>query len=175
MVVNMLNAESNAYFFISWTIGGVLATISLATTTSLFAEGSFDEKKLVSDIWRCLKMTYILLIPIVVIVLLLADKLLLIYGNAYSLEGTALLRISSIAALPLSLNAVYLSILRVKKRTTTMILLTIVVAAVTLITSYLLLPRIGITAPGIGWLVSQSIVAVFVSNRLLKLRKTGQV
>lgn len=175
MVVNILSAESNAYFFISWTIGGMLGTISLATTTSLFAEGSFDEKKLVSDVWRCLKMTYILLIPIAVIVFLLADKLLLIYGTAYSLEGTALLRTMSIASLPLSLNGIYLSILRVKKRTTTLILLTVVVAVVTLITSYLLLPRIGITATGVGWLVSNSVVSVFVFSRLLGLRKTGQI
>jgi O-antigen/teichoic acid export membrane protein len=81
----------------------------------------------------------------------------------------------SIAALPQSLNSIYVSILRVKERTATLILLTIVMAVVTLVTSYLLLPLLGIIATGIGLLASQSIVAVFVANRLLKLRKTGQI
>jgi O-antigen/teichoic acid export membrane protein len=175
MVVNVLNAESNAYFFISWTIGGMLGTISLATTTSLFAEGSFDEKKLVADVWRCLKMTYILLIPIAVIVFLLADKLLLFYGTAYSLEGTDLLRMMAVASIPLSLNGIYMSILRVQKKSMVLILLTVFVAVVTLVVSYLLLPRLGITGTGIGWFVSQSVVAIFVSSRLLKLRKTRQI
>ncbi len=174
MVVNVLGAEANAYFFISWTIGAILGTISLATTTSLFAEGSSDEKGLVSDVWRCLKMTYVLLIPIAVIVFLLADKLLLIYGTTYSSEGTALLRTMTFAAIPLSLNGIYLSILRVKKKSMSLIFLNVFVAIATLVVSYLLLPRIGITGTGIGWLVSQSILAIFVFSRLLKLRNTGQ-
>jgi O-antigen/teichoic acid export membrane protein len=175
MVVNRLGAEANAYFYISWTMGGVLSTIAGATTIALFAEGSFDERKLVSDVWRCLKMTYLLLIPAAVIVFFLADKLLLLYGAAYSLKGTTLLRIMCIATLPLSLNSIYMSILKVKKQTSILILLAIVVAVITLITGYLLLPRIGITATGIGWLASQSIVAIFVGSRLLKLRKSGQI
>ena len=174
MVVNVLGAEANAYFFISWTTGGVLGTISLATTTSLFAEGSFDEKKLVSDIWRCLKMTYIILIPSAAIVFTLSDKLLLIFGIAYSLKGTTLLRIVSIASLPLALNFMYISILRIQKKSMALILLTLFIAILTLTIAYILLPRIGITATGIGWLVSQSLVAVFVASKLLKLRKTGQ-
>ena len=173
MVINILSVESNAYFYIAWTMGGMLGTIAGATTISLFAEGSFDENKLITNVWRCLKMTYLLVIPAAVIVFLLADKLLLLYGSAYSLKGTALLRIMCIAALPGSLNSIYMSILRVKKRTSTLILLTMVVAVITLITVYLLLPLIGITATGIGWLASQCIVAVFVAGRLLKLQKTS--
>jgi O-antigen/teichoic acid export membrane protein len=175
MVVNLLNKESNAYFYIAWTMGAVLSTIAGATTNALFAEGSFDENQLGTNVWRCLKMTYFLLIPAALIVFLLADKLLLIYGTDYSSKGRLLLRLMCITALPLSMNSIYISILRVQKRTTLLILLSLVVAAITLITSYLLLPHLGITATGIGWLVSQSVVAIFVGCRLLKLRKTGQI
>jgi O-antigen/teichoic acid export membrane protein len=156
-------------------MGAVLSTIAGATTNALFAEGSFDENQLGTNVWRCLKMTYFLLIPAALIVFLLADKLLLIYGTDYSSKGRLLLRLMCITALPLSMNSIYISILRVQKRTTLLILLSLVVAAITLITSYLLLPHLGITATGIGWLVSQSVVAIFVGCRLLKLRKTGQI
>jgi O-antigen/teichoic acid export membrane protein len=171
MVINALGIQANAYFFISWTVGGVLGTISLATTTSLFAEGSFDEKKMVSDIWRCLKLTCIILIPIAVIVFLLADKLLLLFGTAYSLEGTGLLRIMCIAALPLALNSIYMSILRIQKKSIALILLTVFIAIVTLVVSYFLVPRVGIIGTGFGWLISQGVLAIFVLSRLVKLKK----
>ena len=159
MVLNLLEAKANAYFFIAWTIGGVLGTVSLATTTALFAEGSFDEKRLASDIWRCLKITLIILIPPVIIVGVFADKILLLYGNEYSIEGASLLRMMALAALPLSINNIYFSVLRIKRKMKILILLAVLIAAVTLSLSYTLLPRVGIIGPGIGWLVSQGIVA----------------
>lgn len=174
MVVNVLGAADNAYFFIAWTIGGVLGTISLATNTSLFAEGSFDERKFLTDVWRCIKMTFIILIPAATVVFAFADKLLLLYGTAYSTEGTMLLRVMAVGSLPLSLNGIYISILRVKKKTRLLILLTLFVAIVTLAVSYLLLPHISITAPGVGWLVSNGIVSIFVVTNLLKTRRSGQ-
>jgi O-antigen/teichoic acid export membrane protein len=175
MVINLLSAEANAYFYISWTIGGVLSTISSGTTASLFAEGAFNETKFVADIWRSLKMTYILLIPAALIVFLLANRLLLLFGRDYSIQGTTLFRTMVLAALVVSLNGIFMSVLRVKKRIATLILMVAVIAVVTITTSYLLLPHIGINAPGIGWLAGQSIVAVYVAFKLLKLAKTGQI
>lgn len=175
MVVSILDAESNAYFFIAWTIGGVLGTIQVATTTSLFAEGSSNENTFISDIWGCFKMTYFLLIPLAVIVFLAADKLLLIFGTAYSVKGAPLLRTMCISVLPLSLNGIYFSILRVKNRTKTLIILASLLATITLVISYLFLARIGIIATGIGWLTSQTIVAFFVIIRFIRLKKTGQI
>jgi len=46
MVVNILGAESNAYFYIGWTVGAILGIIPAAFSTSLFAEGSSEEERL---------------------------------------------------------------------------------------------------------------------------------
>jgi O-antigen/teichoic acid export membrane protein len=172
MVVNVLGAEANAYFFIAWTIGGVLCTIPGATTTALFAEGSYDEKRLASDVWRCLKMTFIILVPLVAIVVIIADKLLLLYSTTYSAEGTVLLRTMALSALPLALNSIYMSILRVEKKSMVLILLTASIAVVTLALSYLLLPRMGITGIGISWLVSQGVVALGIATVFLVRRRS---
>ena len=40
MVVNLLGAEQNAYFYVAWVIGGLLFAIPAAVSRSLFAEGA---------------------------------------------------------------------------------------------------------------------------------------
>lgn len=42
MVVNLLGAEQTAYFFIGWAVASILFVIPLATSFSLFAEGSYN-------------------------------------------------------------------------------------------------------------------------------------
>ena len=46
---------------------------------------------------------------------LAGDKLLLLFGKEYSAEATTLVRLLTLAALPLSVNLLYLGVARVKK------------------------------------------------------------
>jgi len=170
MVINMLGAELNAYFYIAWAIGSVLTMIPTVSALSLFAEGSYDEDKLEQNIWRSLKMVFVILLPVAMLILALADKILLLFGGSYSENAATLLRLLSIAALPLAINAVYLGIKRVEKKPKVIIGLTAFMAAVTLGLSFLLLPRLGISGVGIAWLISQGIIALAIIAGLLKSR-----
>ncbi len=172
MVINLLGAEHTAYFYIAWMIGGTLSMVAETTSLSLFAESSCDEQKMGLNIRRSLKMILLLLVPAVILVLILADKLLLAFGGSYSDSGTALLRILAVSTLPLAINTVYLYIKRVEKKLTILIGVTAFLAVTILTLSYVLLPRMGITGAGIAWLISQGavalvIMAVFVKKRLL--------
>ncbi len=160
MVLNILGAELNAYFFIAWAIGSVLATIPLATSMSLFAEGSYDEQRLGADTWRSLKLTFLIIVPAAILILIIADKLLLLFGASYSEEGTMLLRILVVSAFPIAINYIYLSMKRVEKKLAVLIELSAFIAMATLALSYVLLPRMGINGVGIAWLGSQGVVAV---------------
>jgi O-antigen/teichoic acid export membrane protein len=82
MVVNLLGAELNAYFYIAWAIGGMLSVIPGAASISLFAEGSYEQERLGINIWRSLKMILLLLAPAVMLMLAFADKILLLFGTA---------------------------------------------------------------------------------------------
>lgn len=175
MVVNLMGAESNAYFYIAWAVGSVLIMIPNATATSLFAEGSYEEEKLGSNIWRSLKMTLLILAPAVILVSAIADKLLLLFGASYAENATTLLRLLAISTLPLAINIVYLNIKRVEKKLRVIVGLTALVAAVTLGLAYLLLPRMGINGIGIAWLVSQGIVASGIVASSLKKRVAARV
>lgn len=172
MVVSLLGAEANAYFYIAWAIANLLFMLPSAVSRSLFAEGSYDEEKLGSNTWRSLRLIFLILVPLVILILAFADKLLLLFGGAYSESATILLRIMALSALPLAINVVYLAIKRVQMRLKLIIGLTAFVAVVTLGLSYLLLPRMGINGAGIAWLISQGVVALgIIANSLWRRRR----
>jgi O-antigen/teichoic acid export membrane protein len=170
IVLNLMGAASTAYFYIAWSIGSVAVIISGAISTSLFAEGSFDEERLGLNILRSLKLILLSIVPVVILVLAIAPKLLLLFGSTYSESGATLLRIIAISALPWSINLVYLSKLRVEKRLGVIIGLTAFIAVLTLGLAYFLLPRMGINGAGIAWLTTQGTMALVVVADSLKRR-----
>jgi len=175
IVVNLLGAEPNAYFYIAWATGSVLAMIPAAVSTSLFAEGSHEEERLGLNIWRSLKMVLLLLVPAVVLMLAIGDKVLLLFGASYSENATTLLRIFAIAALPLAVNTIYLAVKRVERKLRVIVGLSAFVGAVTIGLTYMLLPRMGINGAGIAWLTAQVIGAlvIVVSSFLKRMAVRG--
>ena len=169
MVVNLLGGEANAYFFVGWAMAGHLFQIPIAASLSLFSEGSHNERLLARDVKKALKFIVVLLFPAVVLMLVAADKLLLLFGTEYSKEGSSLVRVLAIAALPLSVNALYLAVGRVKRRLKNIVLVGAVIGLGTLGLGYLLIPTLGIIAVGVAWLASQSLVAVAVLPGIVRL------
>ena len=172
MVVNLLGAESNAYFYIGWAVSNVIVMIPQSVTTSLLAEGSYDEANLKTHILRSLKIIFLLLVPAVVAVLLLADKLLWLFGTQYSASATELVRIMTLAVLPLAVNILYLNIKRVQKDLKMIVGMPAFIAVISIVLALILLPRIGFNGVGIAWLAAQACCAVvIVVNWLWRWRK----
>lgn len=171
MVLNLISAEANAYFYVTWAMAGLLLAIPATISLSLFAEGSYLEERLGGDLRKSLKLIALLILPAIIIVVLLGDKLLLLFGKEYSVEGAKLLWLLAPAALPASVNFLYLGVARVEKKLKTIILVTGATAFGTLVLSYFLLPHLGILGAGVGWLASQTIVALVLAPRLMKRLK----
>ena len=167
MVVNLLGAESNAYFYIGWTLGYLLFSIPITISLSLFAEGSHNEAKLAGEVRRSLKFM-LLLIPVIIMVFLLGDKILLLFGKAYSENATELLRILAVSSIPVGLNHIYFTMRRVQKRMKGVVGLSAFIAVITMVLSYLLLPRMGILGVGVAWLIPQIMVAVVATSTLFR-------
>lgn len=168
MVVNLLGAGPNAFFYIAWAIGGMLNMIASGPAFSLFAEGSHDEKAVRPNTWRALKITYLILVPAVILILAVADRLLLLFGGSYSENATTLLRILAISSLPLAIDVIYLNIKRVEQNLRVIVVLPMFVAVATLALSYVLLPRMGINGAGIAWLISQTTITLAIVASWLK-------
>ncbi len=170
IVVNLLGAESNAYFYMAWTAGSALNMIPGSIAASLFAEGSHEEARLGSNIRRSLRMVFLLLVPAIILVVAFADKLHLLFGNSHSENAADLLRIVALAALPLAVNSIYLAVKRVEGKLRTIIGLSAFVAVATIGLSYPLLRLMGINGVGIAWLAVQEVVALAIMASLFLKR-----
>jgi O-antigen/teichoic acid export membrane protein len=174
IVINLVGAEANAYFYIAWAIANILLSISRGTTMSLFAEGSYEERRIGQHAGRSLALAYTLVIPAIVLIWFIGDKFLLIFGKAYAEYATQLLRILALSLIPSSLNFTYFGIKRVKMEMKSVISLSAFIAIATLILSWILLPRIGISAVGIAWLSSHAAVALVITINLILRRMAAK-
>jgi len=162
IVVNRSGAENNAYFYIAWTMSGILTMIPAAITTSLFAEGAHDEAQLKIHVRRSLKMVALLMIPAVILVWFMGHTFLHLFGGLYAENSATLLHWLAIAAFPLAINLFYFNIKRVQKKVKTIIFMTVLMTIIVVGAAYLLLPRFGINGVGIAWLAGQSAIALIV-------------
>ena len=108
LVVNILGAEMNAYFYIAWMISIFFITIPLAISTSLFAEGSHDESLFSVNVRKAVRTSFLLLLPLLAFILIFGDKVLSIFGAGYSENGTELLWILASSSLPFTINSIYI-------------------------------------------------------------------
>jgi len=175
MVVNLLGAEQNAYYYIAYAIATVLFLITRSTSLSLFAEGSHDEEGLTGYVRRSLKFSFLILIPLIIIVFIIGDKILLLFGEGYSQEATRLLWMFALSSVPITINGIYLYKKRVEKKMKSVIGLNALSVVLTISLSYFLLPVIGIIGAGIGWLGGRGIVTLIIGGLLLKRSESGKM
>ena len=168
LVVNLVGEKQNAYFYICWAIGNILFMIPTSVSMSLFAEGSHDKTKLKQEVKQCFKLIAYILGPAVLLLLLFGGKLLLLFGKPYSENGTHLLWVLALSAIPVSVNYIYFSMKRVEMQMRSVVLLSWIIAIATLIMSYFLLPHMGITWVGVAWLSINAIVAALISREFFK-------
>ena len=148
-------------------IAALLSAIPLAISQSLFAEGSHFEDRLRENVMKSLKFTFLLLIPAVIVIMLVGKWLLLAFGASYSTNALRLLQILAISSLPLAVNYIYTGILRVRGRIKELATIRAFIALYVLLTSYFIIPLIGIVGIGYAWLGAQAVVAIYVLLRRL--------
>jgi O-antigen/teichoic acid export membrane protein len=171
MIVNQLSGEQNAFFYVAWTIAGLVFAIPAAAAQSLFAEGAHFEEDLMATARRASKFMLVLLIPAMAFVGLLGKYLLLLFGQSYSHHGYTLLVILTLSAPLVGINSLYYTILRVRGQIRELIALRALLALGLLVTSGilisdLLMRRTGIVGIGYAWIGWQAVVSVYVLFRL---------
>ncbi len=169
MVVNILGAEMNAYFYIPWSIASVLMMVPASIFNSLFAEGSHDEESVKSNVRKSLKLMALILLPIVLVVLAVADKLLLIFGSDYSHHGAVVLRISAVSTFAYGINYLYITLGRIKGATGSILAVSAAMTTLSLgLSGFLMLRMDDLAGAAVGWLAGQGIVALAVAVLLVR-------
>ena len=168
MIINLLGPEQSAYFYIaSAVISNGLMLIPAGISLSLFAEGSHDEEYLGDYIRKSLKFSFLILVPLIILVFLIGDKILLLFGKAYSQEATKLLWILALSSPLAAINGAYFCKKRVEKKMKSVILLNALTEVIGLGLSYLLIPVMGIMGAGIASLASYGAITLLVLPGLL--------
>jgi O-antigen/teichoic acid export membrane protein len=159
MITNMINPETTAYYFMAIQIVNLLFVIPGATTNSLFAEGSNDEKKLKKRTLDSIKIISFLLIPAILITIFFGQYILLAFGKEYSAQGFTFLKIMAVSGVFVSINSVFGSVFMVKKKITQIIAVNLTGAIIILGISYFLITAgKGLLGIGLAYITGQLVM-----------------
>ncbi len=158
IVTAVLGPESTAYYYLAMQIANLVLMVPLAVTQSLFAEGSRRENEAQALAKKSLRTTWLVLIPLVAVLVLLAKYVLLIFGASYSDAGARLLALLAVSGFAFTYNVVCGTVLRVQFRMRAFLAMTVIGTVIVLgLTAALL--RYGLLGVGLGWLVGQCIIS----------------
>jgi O-antigen/teichoic acid export membrane protein len=163
IVVAVLGAEANAYFYIAWAIAALLAGIPTAVASSLLAEGSHDPDETGEHLRRAIWLTLGLVTPAIVVFWIGAPLLLGLFGAAYAAEGVDTLRLLSLAALPLSLNMLYITVARLDHALRRLLAIATTTGVGALLLGAALAPQLGTAGIALGYLAVNTVVAVVLT------------
>jgi O-antigen/teichoic acid export membrane protein len=109
-----------------------------------------------------LKHTAILVVPAVVAVFVSAPWILSIFGRDYADDGTKVLRLLALSAIPDIVTAIYVGVARAQRR---VVAATVVLGSIFVLVTGLCIPLLqvaGVNGAGWAWLIAQMVVATAV-------------
>jgi O-antigen/teichoic acid export membrane protein len=163
LVINMLGPEENGYFYIAWAISAVLFFIPGSIAQSLFAEGAYDRRLLHHNVLRAFRLSFVLLIPATLLLVLFGDTLLLAFGASYSARSLELLRILVVAGFPMTVERIHFSVLRVKGRLREILVWRSILTVTIMAASYHFVQTSGLEAIGWVYLGAHGAVAAIIA------------
>lgn len=168
IVTTLAGATANAYFYLAWTISNSLYLIGPNMGSSLVVEAAKDPQKLGTYSRRVYINTAKIVIPASVFLIMSAPLILTVFGKGYSSQGTTLLRLLALSAIPNTFNTIFVSVSRVRRNMRAVIATLGSLCVIVLSLSFVLLKTIGVVGVGIAWVVGQSIVASVVYTTQLR-------
>ncbi len=174
LTLNTMGPIKNGYAYIALMIGSTIATPSLAFAVSAFAEGSSDPGNSQKYLVQSLIIGMMITIPLTVIVIVFAPRILQFFGKDYALEATNLLRLLSTSTPFVAFTQLFFIYLRIKKQLLPLIIYSGLVGLFTIGTSAALMESLGILAIGIGVLGGNLIVAIVILIHVFHIHKQSK-
>jgi O-antigen/teichoic acid export membrane protein len=170
LVLAFLGASSNAHYYAAWTISFSLRLLAVNIANALLSEAARAEDDLPALLRSAVRLAAGLLLPLSLIALAGASLIIAVFGSGYD-EATGLLRIFAISLLPFGVVTGVLTIERVRRRTALALIVVAVSTGATISADALLIPELGVSGAGWGWLIGQVLAAA--TGVLLMLRRAG--
>ncbi len=163
MVLAQTDRAQAGYFQASWLIAFTIMALSSNAAYALLAESSYDQAKLHKNSFQAGLLSLALTVPVMLVGFVGARYLLLIYGSDYADNSANVLRILLVAAIPNVLYQIFIGRLRVRGRMVGVVVFETILSVIVVGLSWLLLPRYGINAVGIAWLVGLTVLATYAA------------
>ncbi|MEV4788987.1 lipopolysaccharide biosynthesis protein [Streptomyces tuirus] len=165
LVLNILGAAHSAYFLLAWAVGCIPYLLVANMGSSLIVEATRDPSRLTQHSLRVLRHSALLMSGGVAAMVVAAPTLLSFFGPAYAEEGTTLLRLLALSALPNLLVSLAVDVARIRRRLRLVVGLQLTLCVCVLGLSTALLPVLGLTGAGVAWLVAQCLLALYLLIR----------
>jgi O-antigen/teichoic acid export membrane protein/GT2 family glycosyltransferase len=158
MVLNMLGPEQGAYYALAWLIAHTLYMVGINMGLSLMVENARDPHG-TPRLWHMLRHTGLLLLGCAAAIVAGAPLILRVFGAQYAGEGSGLLRLMALSALP---NLVIVTAVAVSRSRQRMRIVVSVYAALCALVLGLIGPLMrlaGVNGAGLAWLAATTAVA----------------
>jgi len=150
-------AENVSYFYIASVVAGLLYIIPGATFTSFYAEASQLNANRHADERKAILLSLGLLAPGIVVLWVYAEQLLSWFGNPkYAIGAVGALHILVFASVPVFLNAILSTRIRIRKRSLPLVIGSSLTTAVTLGLGYVLLQQGGIDGLALAFVIGNA-------------------
>lgn len=167
-------ATQNAFFALAWAVSLPLYAFAASIGMSLVLHGSRERASLPALERKAALQGARVLVPSVFVVVVLAPQVLSLFGDQYTEEGTTLLRLLALGALPYFVLTLALSVARIERRLRPAVVAWGTQAILALGLAFPLLDSLGVTGAGVAWLASQCIVATGVVALHLRPRMVSR-
>jgi len=151
LILNILDAEQAAIYYIVYSIISLLLVIPTSFGTSLFVEGSHGEP-LAKSAKKALFATFLILIPAVVVIFLFGNFLLQLMGSYY-VQGFDLLKLMAISTIFYAVFQVFISVKKTEKDIKAILFLGFGQFVLIIASGYLLLNYYGLIGIGYAWIL----------------------
>jgi O-antigen/teichoic acid export membrane protein len=159
IVAARLGAEQAAACAVMWGVAWSLYRIPKAVGRSITVPDGVPPAR-IEDVRRTvLRRSLWLVTPAAVLIALGAPLVLAVFGEHYAVNGANALVLAVLSAVPNVVTAATLRVAQLRGRSGVLVGVPAAVALLVVTLSWLLMPRLGITAVGFAWLVAQLLVA----------------
>lgn len=164
MVLSLLGPEQSAYYALAWMIAHALYMVSINMGSSLVVELAREPGR-TGVLRHMFKHTGLLLAGCTAVVAVGAPLILRLFGAHYAHQGTGLLRLMAVSALPVLVIVTAVSVARAQRRMKLVVTVYATLCVLVLGLAGVLMRIMGVEGVGVAWLAGTTAVAATLLSR----------
>jgi O-antigen/teichoic acid export membrane protein len=167
LVLGFMPGPWNAYYYSAWAVSFSLRLLAVTMSSALVVEGALAETRVRSLVRQVSRLALVVVIPLVVGVVILAGPIMHAFGPGYE-HAANLLRLFALALVPFTIVNFVIAVERIRQRIGPALVIAGVSTVATIGLDLWLIPSIGLSGAGWGWLVGQSLAALIAIRLTLR-------